>query len=135
MSLALIAQPAAAEDTVGGFFGFKKFIKKNAAEKVSKKNEKSSSDTELTEEEKKQVREMAGKIQTKGPALGKANTKIPVRVISAPPPKVPKVVAQNAPLFSPPKNPNAVMIRPPKPPSKAPQIPQVPETSGPNKTK
>ena len=73
---------------------------------------------------------MAASIPGKGgPGLGKGNTKIPARILSAPPPKIPRVVAQNAPA-PPPKNPNAILIRLPKPPGR---VPQAPRTSGPEK--
>ena len=119
----------AAEETAGGFFGFKKFIKKAApADSPKKKLKKGPGDTELTEDEKRLVKEMAAKVPAKG-GLGKGNTKIPARILLAPPPKVPRVVAQNAPI-APPKNPNAILIRLPKPPGR---VPQAPRTSGPEK--
>ena len=133
IGLTLLAHsPArAAEGTAGGFFGFKKFMRKAApAAAAKKKPEKAASDTELTEEEKKLVNDIAAKVPAKdGAGLDKGNVKLPARILWAPPPKVPRVVAQNSPL-APPKNPNAVVIHLPKPPGR---VPQVPVTSGPEK--
>ena len=118
VGLTLFAQTPsmAADRTADGFFGLKKFIKKAAPAGAAKKDlKKGPANAELTEDEKKLVKEMAAKV--------------PARILSAPPPKVPRVVAQNAPS-APPRDPNAVLIRLPKPPGR---VPQAPVTSGPEK--
>ena len=127
-SMLWVHSPArAAEEKASGFFGFKKFIKKTAPADASKKKAAKAAGDELTEDEKKQVKEMASKVPSKG-ALSKGRVKVPARFLLAPAPKNPSVVARNAPLLSAPKNPNAVVIHPPKPPGR---IPQVPVTTGP----
>ena len=116
---------AAAEKNSDGFFGFKKFIKKHTA---SEKSRKAAVSGELTDEEKKLVKEMAAKVPSNnGPGLGKADVKVPARILAAAPPKGPTVLVPGTPP-KPPRNPNAYVIRPPKPPSRAPQVPQ---TAGP----
>ena len=116
---------ASADDSSGDFFGFKKLLKKGD---VKKAKPAKASEGDLTEEEKKMVKDISAKTQVGAPTA-KGDIKVPLSVRLAQAPRTPPLAPEAPPSV--PKNPNApVLFNIPKPPGRA---PEAPVTTGPRK--
>ena len=132
-----------AADEAKGFFGIKKSVKKGIPANPAKKNIKGipanasakTGDSELTEEEKKMLKEMAEKAPKDkgetGEVTAKENVQLPPGTLATIPPKNPETMTPRIPSL--PKDPNALIVRIPQPPARAPQNPNgliAPEVPG-----